>query len=408
MTRIRIMLVALVLLASVFGAFADSKADYGLQLDARWRGESDGRDMSSDTNMIHASALRSRLGVWMKQGDVKAYVQFQHPHTLEWNSSALATDNTVDVHQAFILVDRFLTDHLTMKLGRTELKYGDERLVGAVGWSNIGRVFDGVVFRYKADANWIDFFYTNQSGPGMANSPNSLFTGLWGRMDALNLEAYLLHKNLVGPRPDGEVVRTEARTTAGLYYKNMLTDQISTSGNAAYQFGTFRNWNGVGNSVDSDIGAWLFAWQVWYSMNPETMPAIGVGVDLTSGDDDLGDTSIGTFDNLYYTGHKFRGHMDLFLGSNLRGLRDVYFTIKMTSYDRLTTAFSFHNFAEMAAPSGSSTSVLGNEIDLDSSYKLKPNLSLGAGGGLYLPDNSNLDSALWGYLMLSTVFNTGK
>ena len=407
MTKIRFMLAALILLSSALCVQAAEKADFGLRLDARWRGESDGRDLNSDTNMIHASALRSRLGVWMKQGDIKAYVQFQHPHTLEWNSSALATDNTVDVHQAFIHVDRFLLDNLSMKLGRTELKYGDERLIGAVGWSNIGRTFDGVVFHHEMDANWVDVFYTNQGGAPAGTEPNSLFAGVWGHWDALRVDAYLLHNNLVGNRPDGELVRIQPMTTAGIFYKNALTDQISTSGNAAYQMGSRRLWIG-GLLTDYNIRAWMFAWQVWYKVNPASNPAIGIGVDMTSGDDLSNDNTINWFSNLYYTGHKFRGHMDMFIGSNIAGLRDVYLSVKMNPSNKMTTIFSFHNFNEMAAPSYTTPQALGNELDLDCTYKLKPNLLLGGGGGVYIPESSNQDTGLWGYLMLSTVFDTGK
>ena len=38
---------------------------------------------------------------------------------------------------------------VTLKVGRQELSYGDERLVGAFDWNNIGRVFDAAKLRYE-------------------------------------------------------------------------------------------------------------------------------------------------------------------------------------------------------------------------------------------------------------------
>jgi hypothetical protein len=38
------------------------------------------------------------------------------------------------------------------------LIYGDERLIGAFDWDNIGRSFDAVKLRYEQDAFWVDAF----------------------------------------------------------------------------------------------------------------------------------------------------------------------------------------------------------------------------------------------------------
>jgi len=38
---------------------------------------------------------------------------------------------------------------VSLKVGRQELSYGEERLVGAFAWNNIGRVFDAVKVRWQ-------------------------------------------------------------------------------------------------------------------------------------------------------------------------------------------------------------------------------------------------------------------
>ena len=47
---------------------------------------------------------------------------------------------------------------LSLKVGRQELSYGDERLVGAFDWNNIGRVFDAAKLRWQNPWFGADFF----------------------------------------------------------------------------------------------------------------------------------------------------------------------------------------------------------------------------------------------------------
>ena len=48
----------------------------------------------------------------------------------------------------------------SFRAGRQELSYGDERLVGAFGWDNLGRSFDAARLRYRTGA-WVnDFFWS--------------------------------------------------------------------------------------------------------------------------------------------------------------------------------------------------------------------------------------------------------
>ena len=47
-----------------------------------------------------------------------------------------------DLHQAYIGFGNRKESPFSLKVGRQELSYGDERLVGAFDWNNIGRVFD--------------------------------------------------------------------------------------------------------------------------------------------------------------------------------------------------------------------------------------------------------------------------
>src|SRR5206468_4368684 len=50
--------------------------------------------------------------------------------------------DTVDLHQAFVQIGNPQLFSLIAKIGRQELTYGDERLIGISDWTNVRRTFD--------------------------------------------------------------------------------------------------------------------------------------------------------------------------------------------------------------------------------------------------------------------------
>jgi len=47
--------------------------------------------------------------------------------------------DSFDLHQGFVTINNFFNFPVTLKLGRYEVIYGPQRLMGAVGWHNVGR-----------------------------------------------------------------------------------------------------------------------------------------------------------------------------------------------------------------------------------------------------------------------------
>src|SRR5262249_35834376 len=63
-----------------------------------------------------------------------------------------------DLHQAFVKLGNANEFPLTAKIGRQELIYGDERLIGASDWNNLLRVFDAAKLRYEVEKLWVELF----------------------------------------------------------------------------------------------------------------------------------------------------------------------------------------------------------------------------------------------------------
>ena len=57
--------------------------------------------------------------------------------------------DTIDLRQAFVTLGNQKEFPLSLKAGRQELIYGEERLIGTAPWNNITRVFDAAKLRWQ-------------------------------------------------------------------------------------------------------------------------------------------------------------------------------------------------------------------------------------------------------------------
>ena len=105
---------------------------------------------------------RFRLDMSFKQSE-KTIVFFQPQFTKIWGqtefvpngtssstekeTSGVLNDTSLDVHQAYLKYN--FNDNFAFTAGRKELNYGDQLLLGGVGWSNQGRSFDLIQFHQK-------------------------------------------------------------------------------------------------------------------------------------------------------------------------------------------------------------------------------------------------------------------
>ena len=117
--------------------------------------------------------------------------------------SSPESDGPADLHQAFVTLGNLKEFPVSAKVGRQELSYGDERLIGAFGWHNIGRVFDGAKLRCQNEWFGVDGFATRLVVPDDNNfnmaSDYEWFSGLYFNTAKIPLtlaEFYLLARNV--------------------------------------------------------------------------------------------------------------------------------------------------------------------------------------------------------------------
>jgi len=251
--------------------------------------------------------------------------------------------DTIDLHQAYVALGNLQEFPASLKVGRQELAYGDERLIGAFNWNNIGRSFDAAKIRWQNEWFGADIFTGMPVVPraGQFDLPNNYdwLLGVYAtttKIPKTILDLYFLARNAsraaINDYSDPQFPQPTARDiyTAGGRLKSQPgeLDNFDYTIEGAYQFGDFAA-TATSQRLTQDaymfvaLGGYTFA--DWWAK-----PRLGAEFDYSSGDGNPNDGTHGTFDNLFPTNHKFFGMMDLFSLQNVQDL-GVNLTLKPAS-----------------------------------------------------------------------------
>jgi hypothetical protein len=134
--------------------------------------------------------FRTRAHIGFKPTDwVSAYIEGRDSFSGNDRRNPDPETDRLDLHQAYVTLGNPKEFPLSAKVGRQELVYGDERLVGSFDWNNIGRVFDAAKLRFEHSDFWVDAFAGRVVIPRDRhfNEPNDYdwFWGVYGSTAAL-------------------------------------------------------------------------------------------------------------------------------------------------------------------------------------------------------------------------------
>ncbi len=397
----------------VDASVAQTQDRFAISGQIRQRTEYSAKDFNADVSNPLYTFLRTRLNVGVNPtDDVKAFVQYQETRTLGGENAAKARctmDGNAplfDVHQAYFSVSNVFDTKLSAKIGRQEINIGNQRLVGAVGWHNVGRTFDAARFGFQAESASFDFFAARLIG----NTGNTDGDNLFGIVGALpvnedsRFEALILMDNktnaVVGGVDDGENMLQ--RFTLGATWSGS-SSKFDYELEGYYQMGD--QFEAATGKLGS-IAASLASGKIGYLVSEERGIKLGALFTLVSGDDDPADGDIKNFDTLFATNHKFYGFMDYFVGAGsfARGLQDVAATVTMKTNDKTSLALAVHHFTSPQAFSGVD-GTLGQEIDFTLNYAYNKAMSIVGGVSAFVPgdDFGGKDTGFWAYL--STIVN---
>ena len=263
-----------------------------------------------------------------------------------------------DLHQAFLQIGDAKAFPLTARIGRQELVYGDERLIGNADWGNIPRTFDAARLRFENGHLWVDGFVARVVIPDNHNfnvaNDYDWFSGVYASTTQLipkqETQLYLLSRNASAQAASvqaGSLIGLPSPRdiyTAGLRVKS-LPGQWNGWDYSAELAGQLGSINlpvpGVGSrrldheALAASVGGG-YTWPGAFGS-----PHLGLEYNFASGDRDSTDGKNQTFENLFPTNHKLYGYMD-FVG--WRNIHNPHLSASLKPAKPITVTLDYHLF----------------------------------------------------------------
>jgi hypothetical protein len=309
--------------------------------------------------------------------------------------SAAPNRNTWDIHQSWVEFGGTEKYRFTLRGGRQELGFGEQRLVGPGPWLNSPRVFDAVLITANFQNVRVDAFVSsvvnNIDGQLDHHKQGNPFYGIYGTLPHLvkkaSIEPYYFWRlapvGYAAPYADGATGHLDEKTV-GFRWAGQLPKGFDYDAEIARQDGTLGS---------RSIGAWAGHWIVAKTLATKLKPRILLEYNYASGNSRAGGNSIGTFDQLYPSGHDKIGETDQVGWRNIRDLRSA---AEFKTTRRLAFRGIYHNYWLASATDGlyaGSGAVLaksltgaagthvGQELDAEGSYNWDSGLQFGVGYG---------------------------
>ncbi|HNH45500.1 MAG TPA: alginate export family protein [Myxococcota bacterium] len=381
-------------------ALAQEAPTFDLSLQLRPRMEFRSYQAADPDAIAFVISERARLGLSLKWGPVITFAQVQDVRTWGEEADTLKdfSADGFDLHQGWLLWK--VVPGLRLQVGRQEIAWEEQRLIGAVDWTQQGRSFDAVhLLAGKEESPWSAEAFVSVLGEKEAASAlwakDAWLGGLrggWSQKKAMVDLLYLMDT-------DGTTERF--RHTAGLYAK----------GGVGPVFGRVEGYVQVGNVGDANIFAYMVGVQGTFAPDVALQPQVSLWYDLLSGDAKPTDSTLGAFSTLYATNHKFYGTMDITCftvgcSADGQGLHDAALKLQLGPPKKWSVNLDAHLFA-LPAPLAGQETILGEEVDLWGGVALRPGLGLKGGGSVFLR-SGGADPEGWGWLMLDANLDTGK
>jgi hypothetical protein len=355
-----------------------------------------------DGNRGDFVSMRVRLGLAAElEGDVRLRVQAQDVRLWgeEGNTLGDFRADNFDLHQGYVEIGGSDRTGFAARAGRQEVALGGERLIGAVGWTQQGRAFDGVrlsLRRGRADVDLVGFKTAENLATGHVDDSGLL--GAYAVLDvneSSTLDTYALHV-----RETGEARTRE--TTVGARW-------AGSSGRWRWRFEGSRQF---GERGGRDVSAFMLGGRLGAIID-DGGSELTLWYDLLSGDEDPEDDDVKVFNTLFATNHKFYGFADLFLDipahTASRGLQDAAVKAMVSPMATVAVGADLHSF-HLARKGDWPSGRLGEELDLTLRYRHSPHLTVTGGfsrvfAGDALGDTGRLSEDMtWSYVMLDAAF----
>lgn len=379
---------------------------------------------TSQRTRLSAGYTGYRFKIYTSLQDVRVWGQ----DASSINRTTTEANNGILLHEAWgeiSLTDTLsIIQNLSVKAGRQEISYDDQKVLGALDWLQQGRRHDAIIFKF-ANKGWIvdvgaAFNQNKENNTGTiynginpaygagTNGIGTLYKSFQytyiGKKFFFGDLSFLFFKDdfnkytmvtsgtpAVTTKVNGK--GTWNRNTTGIYFNINPTGTFNLTGSVYHQ----SSHNKDGKALNANMASITSTLQIGRKL------FVGPGVDYLSGDDGTKATSTedNRFDPLYGTPHKFWGNMDYFYAANgfgKQGLLNYFFKIKYNIKDNLSFFLDVHGFESANklsdGPGGEQDSYLGTELDLTVKYNLTKIINIEAGYSIMKATNSMASAAV--------------
>lgn len=263
---------------------------------------------------------RLRLNLEVKPANwLKFVFQAQDSRVFFTNvSPAPATQkNPMDLRIGYVQVGNEESGPVMVRAGRQDVTFGEGRLVGDPGWSNVGRTFDGVraafhagKFRVDALSGISDKIYTDQfDTPTPGEHFHALYGSLTNVVPQSTIEPFFFWKLEHGVKGETVKLGNLDERTAGVHWVGKLP--------AGFDYGLETAWQ-RGYQANEPIHAWAGHFVLGHTFaDKRHKPRLFFEFNRGSGDVNRKDGVHGGFDPVFIAAHDKFGLADVFAWTNL-------------------------------------------------------------------------------------------
>jgi hypothetical protein len=300
-------------------------------------------------------------------------------------------EDTIDMRQAYVEFAKAEAPGVILRVGRQELVFGEQRLIGHLNWTNTARSFDAAKLtlqhgNYKVDAFAASVVNLREATANKSSGGNDLH-GIYGSIAKIvpngTLEPYVLWRLARGTRTETGLPGKTDRKVYGARFFGKMPANFDYSIEVVGQAGSVGSDNIRAAAAHATLGYTVAALK--------KKPRLVAEYNFASGDKTAGDGKQGTFDQLYPTGHDKLGLSDQVGWKNIHDIRsgiEYKWTPKITvlgfyhSWWLVSPKDALYNAAGAAVvkvAAGTAGRHVGQEASAQMTYAFNATTSIGAG-----------------------------
>ncbi len=314
---------------------------------------------------------RTRLNLTFKKENIRTHIAFQDVRI--WGQEPQKQNHpSLAIHQAW--AELFFSDSLSLKIGRQELRYDNQRFFAINDWNQNAQKHDMALLKYISPAGEIHFGTAFNQPPGAFqqnfftdyNINNYKYMNFVWFNTALNSDANLSLLGIAdGYENQDNPQLLYVRGTWSAYLTWQL-NEFDLMVNPGFQHGK--------TAGGQDISALYFRAEATTTLADNVNSTLGL--EILSGNDPEDPSKFKAFDPTHGAGHSESGLMDYFLNypahTRGAGLVNPYLKNKVTLSDNTTLGADLHLFFiqnDFIYQDETISKYLGTEIDLTLNYR---------------------------------------